>query len=58
MPRDDEVKKLTAMVKEKMEGALKLNVPLVVDAGAGDDAAGLPDRPDFRRAGYRSGDRE
>jgi DNA polymerase-1 len=32
-----EVKKLTAMVKEKMEGALKLNVPLVVDAGAGDD---------------------
>ena len=32
-----EVKKLSAMVKEKMEGALKLNVPLVVDVGAGED---------------------
>ena len=33
----EEVKKLTALVKQKMEGALKLEVPLVVDVGAGDD---------------------
>ena len=33
----EEVKKLTALVKAKMEGALKLEVPLVVDTGAGDD---------------------
>ncbi|MCK6474715.1 MAG: DNA polymerase I [Planctomycetes bacterium] len=32
-----EVKKLTAFVKDTMEGALKLKVPLVVDTGAGDD---------------------
>ncbi len=32
-----EVKELTVMVKKLMEGALKMNVPLVVDVGAGDD---------------------
>ena len=32
-----EVKKLSTLVKEKMEGALKLNVPLLVEVGVGDD---------------------
>jgi DNA polymerase-1 len=32
-----EVKKLTEMVKRLMEGALKLNVPIIVEAGAGED---------------------
>ncbi|MGD0094229.1 MAG: DNA polymerase I, partial [Planctomycetota bacterium] len=32
-----EVEKLSRLVKEKMEGALKLNVPLVVEVGVGDD---------------------
>jgi DNA polymerase-1 len=32
-----ETKKLQTLVKEKMEGALKLKVPLVVDFGVGDD---------------------
>jgi len=32
-----EVKKLSALVKEKMEAALKLNVPLAVEVGVGDD---------------------
>jgi DNA polymerase-1 len=31
------VKKLTALVKERMEGALKLNVPLIVEVGVGSD---------------------
>lgn len=33
----EEAKALETLAKEKMEGALKLNVPLVVDAGIGDD---------------------
>lgn len=33
----DEAKALEKLAKEKMEGALKLDVPLVVDAGVGDD---------------------
>ncbi|HEY3321433.1 MAG TPA: DNA polymerase I [Planctomycetota bacterium] len=32
-----EEKKLAKMVREKMEGALKLSVPLVVDVGVGED---------------------
>jgi DNA polymerase I len=33
----EEARPLTDLAKSKMEGALKLNVPLVVDAGLGDD---------------------
>ncbi len=33
----NEVKALSSLVKSKMEGALELNVPLVVDVGVGDD---------------------
>jgi DNA polymerase I len=33
----NEVKKLAVMVKDKMEHALKLNVPITVDYGIGDD---------------------
>ena len=34
---ENECKKLSVLVKEKMEGALKLKAPLVVDVGIGND---------------------
>ena len=36
MPRD-EVERLAALLRETMEGALPLSVPLVVDVKVGDD---------------------